>query len=294
MYDARSSTGDKSDMIFGVATLVVVGVAFAAAWFGTGLFKSDAPSGAALPVAATMSGDSPLAQAFSEPNEQRLLRAYSQLDPKGYAQLETRIGATNSREKQIEALGEAVGLSILNNAEHLARVSASDINGMLDTATQALNAARSSNNQLCLGSTYTHLEGMSPARAQREAERLLEKAGFNVESAHAMAVSFQADFLEMAVRAKSNPQRHGKLTPQDEAAFQNLMMSFMTDPAFLSVAMADSQEAAMANLNLCEMGVKVLREVRQLPDGTKARAWASVFDMPEVRQGLREAKNFAF
>ena len=135
---------------------------------------------------------------------------------------------------------------------------------------------------------------MNPQRAEREAKRLLERSGFDMESAHAMAVSFQADFVEMTLRARANPQRHGKLTPQDEAAFQGLLMSFMTDPAFMSMAMADNQKDALAKLNVCELGAKVIREVRKLPDGTKARAWASVFDMPEVRQGLREAKNFSF
>lgn len=281
-------------MIFGVATLVVVGLTFAAAWFGTGLLGSKPGAAGPLPVAAAISGDSPLAQAFSSPDEQRLLRAFSQLDSKGFSQLEASIANAGGREAQIEALGEAVTMSLLNNAEHLARVSAADINALLNSAGRALNAAQASNNALCLGSTYAQLEGMNPSRAEREIKRLMERSGYTVETAHAMAISFQADFVEMTLRARANPQRHGKLTPQDEAAFQGLLMSFMTDPDFMSMAMADSQEAAMKDMNVCEMGAKVIREVRKLPDGTKARAWASVFDMPEVRQGLREAKNFSF
>jgi hypothetical protein len=298
MYDARSSTGDSSNIVFGVVTLVVVGLAFALAWFGTGILGGTGGGngngkGALAPV-AEFSPDSPLSLAFATPDEQRLLQSLSQLDAEAYSELEAQIANVSGREAQIETLGQTVGVVLVNNAEHLAHISAADINNMLDSAGRALNAARASNNELCLGSTYSRLEDMNPRRAERELKRLLERSGFDMESAHAMAVSFQADFLEMTARARANPVRHGKLTPQDEAAFQGLLMSFMTDPAFMGLAMANDPQEAMAKLNVCEIGAKVVREVRQLPDGTKARAWASVFDMPEVRQGLREAKNFSF
>ncbi|MEM1151226.1 MAG: hypothetical protein AAGI03_11825, partial [Pseudomonadota bacterium] len=138
MYDARSSTGDKGDLIFGVATLVVVGVAFVAAWFGAGLLNGDTDASQPLPVAANVSGETALAQAFPSADEQRLLRAFSQLDATRFAALESSIASAGDREAQIEALGEAVGFSLLDNAQHLARVSAADINAMLDSAGRAL------------------------------------------------------------------------------------------------------------------------------------------------------------
>ncbi|MEO0786632.1 MAG: hypothetical protein AAFY10_13120, partial [Pseudomonadota bacterium] len=297
MYDARSSTGDNANIVFGVVTLVVVGLAFALAWFGSGLLGGNGSGGSGKLAAANpveIASDSPLLQAFPSADEQRLLSALASLDKNRYAELEADIAKARGRDKQIELLGEATGRALLDNADHLAHVSAADLNGMLDAATSALTKVKANSRELCLGSTYSDFEHLSPRQAQREAERLMQRAGFDKESAHAMGVAMQADLLEMTLRARANPQRHGKLTSQDEAAFESLLMSFMTDPAFMRIAMADNQQQAMANLNVCDMGLKVLREVRRLPDGTKARAWASVFDMPEFRRGLRQAKNFSF
>ncbi|MEM9738930.1 MAG: hypothetical protein AAF829_03610 [Pseudomonadota bacterium] len=294
MYDARSSSVDNANLIFGIVTVVVVGIAFAVAWFGTGWLSSDSSAGSSLPVQVNVSGESPLAQAFPSRDEQRLLGALAQLDAEEYSVLEMGIVKARNREAEIEVLSESIGRAMIENVEHLARISSTDINRMLESASRALNAAHRSGNALCMGSTYADFEHLGPRQAEREAKRLIEKAGLTMETAHAIAVSFQADLLEMTVRARSNPQRHGKLTPQDEAAFQTLMISFMSDPAFVDLAMAGSQENALASMNFCEMGAKVLREVRALPDGTKARAWASIFDLPEVREGLREAKNYAF
>ncbi|MEM1106503.1 MAG: hypothetical protein AAGH87_08940 [Pseudomonadota bacterium] len=295
MYDARNSTGDRANLVFGVATLVVVSLAFALAWFAGGAVSGDGRGAGAAPISSFSPDDgSALAAAFTSPEEARLLSAMGRLDPAVLGDLEARIAATGAREDHIEILRETTGRLLIDNAEHLAGITGSDINAMLDDAARTLGQVRASNNELCMGATYASFENMSPRQAQREADRLMAKVGLGPEDAHQMSVSWQAKFVDMTARAKQNPVRHGKLTPQDEAAFEGLVMGFMTDPTFVRMAMSNNQADALASVNFCDMGLKVIREIRKLPDGTKARAWASVFDMPEVRQALRDAKSLGF
>ncbi|MCI4643789.1 MAG: hypothetical protein MRY64_03285 [Hyphomonadaceae bacterium] len=290
MYDARgSSSSGAGNLVFGGVTLVVVGLAFLLAWFGGDLFSGK--SGDGLSSRAALPTDSALSEMMRSPEEKRFLTALNRLDASAYSRLEAEYTSAGNREDQLKTVGEAAGWVIMNNAEHLAHVSANDLNEMLDTALAEVGAARRANHALCKGSSYVGVENMS----QPEMERWLARHGLSLETAYMSSVGWQADILEMIERAKRSPQRHGKINRQDEQAFQGLMMSMMSDPAIMQLAMTNGKDtAALRNVDVCAVGESLLREVRELPDGTKARAWATMFDMPEFRQGLSQVRNMGF
>lgn len=289
MYDARGSSGSGSgNLVFGLVTVLVVGLAFLLAWFGGGLLTNKSSN----PVSqrAALPEGSALTSLMSSPDEQRFLAALNSLDAGIYARLERDYASADTREDQLRTVGEAAGRVIMENVEHLAHVSADDINRMLGLALRQISVARRENSALCRGATYVGVEGMT----HPEMERWLARNGLTLETAYATSVTWQADILEMIERARRSPEQHGKLTRQDEQAFQGLMMSMMSDPAIMQLAMSNGDTAALQNVNVCAVAESVLRQVNGLPDGTKARAWAAMFETPEFRQGIRQARDLGF
>ena len=288
MYDARGSSGSGSgNLVFGLIAIAVVGLAFLLAWFGGG-FLNGKSSNPISQAAAPQTGA--LASLMSTPEEQRFLAALNSLDSGIYAQLDGDYTAAGNGGDQLRTVGEAAGRAIMENVEHLPNISADDINGMLTEALRQVSAARQSNHQLCRGATYVGVEDMSPA----DVERWLARNGLSLDAVYASTVVWQANLLEMIQRAKRSPKRHGKINSQDEQAFQGLMMAMMSDPVIMQLAMANGDTAALSNVNVCAVAESVLRQVNGLPDGTKARAWAAVFDMPEFREGMRQARQMGF
>ena len=292
MYDARgSSSGGNGNLLFAIVTIVVVGLAFLFAWFGGGLFSggsSDTPAiaNAALPQDSTVSTE------LNSDEEQRFLLALNTLDPSTYSQLESEFASATSQDDRLKTVGIAAGRAIMANAEHLAHISSNDINQLLDMALRDVSAARRADHQLCKGSSYID---MDPNMSQVQTERWLERHGLGFNDVYMSSVGWQADILEMINRAKRSPSHHGQLNRQDEAAFQGLAMSLMSDPAIMQLMMSQGNDrSAMRNLDVCFVAESLLREVRALPDGTKTRAWAAAFDSPEFRQGLREARRAGF
>jgi hypothetical protein len=62
----------------------------------------------------------------------------------------------------------------------------------------------------------------------------------------------------------------------------------------MQLAMSNGDTAALGNVNVCAVAETLLREVRGLPDGTKTRAWASLFDTPEFHRALQQAQLMGF
>lgn len=291
MYDARSKTTAPggNNLIFPLALAGVVIAAFAAAWF---LFGAGGGNGSAPDLSAISSAQTPaIAAHMTSRDEQRYIGALSQLDAGAVGDLDARLARSGlSREQEIEAIMTSGAEVLMQNMDALRYVSAQDINTMLDTGIAQLRAAERSNSPLCQGAMLEHLSNQSP----REIERWMAQNGLDAELVYSTTMAYQADIMEMLVRAKASPTRHGPLTPRDEAALQGLMMSMMSDPQVMSAMMASNQSQAMANLDVCALGTSVLTRVRALDDGLKGRAWAAMFSMPEFEQAMSQARDFGF
>lgn len=283
MYDARGKTGPfGSDALFGVLTLCVVAFAFLAVWKGP-----DLMGGGSAPVSAMAAVPAEAAPASAgSPQEQRYLAALAALSPQIHSDLERRLSADGlDRAAMRLALQEAGARAFMEHAANLPHVAVDDLDRMLERVIGELEKASRSGSELCKGSMLAKLEGMAPAKLQRE----LGRAGLDMDAADALSLELGADALEMLARARSNPARHGKLTARDETALQGLAMSLMADPQIMQAMMASSEREAMAGMDVCALGVSALSAVRDLPDGTKGRAWAAMFDQPDVKRALRDA-----
>lgn len=293
MYDARSRTASiDGNVVFAAAAVLVVALAFAAAWFGTDLLANRSASAAEPPQ--TEISESPPAgalAAFSSRTEQRYLKAIQRLHPQAVRDLEADIASGHLDEAgRQRALQEASARAVLDNLDHLAHVRTADLNKMLDTTITHLRRARQSRSKLCEGSFLAQFEGVSPKRA----EAMMRRAGITEAAFAQYGMEIGADMLDMLEHARRNPARHGKLNRKDEAALQGLMMSLMSDPKIMQLAMAGNEPSALRDVDVCSLGISLLSAVDTLPDETKGRAWAAMFDQPEVRRALKQAEGFRF
>lgn len=280
-------------MIFPLALVGVIIAAFAAAWFLFGMSPSSGSGTQQLPrLAAGDTNNTPaIAAHLQSPDEQRFVAALAELDAGALTDLERTLSRDGlSREREIEAIMRAGGEAVIANVDALRHVSGRDINMMIDTAITQLQMAERANSPLCQGATLERLSTQSPAQVQR----WMTQNGLGVDQVYDVSMAFQADFMEMIVRARRNPTRHGPLTPRDEAAFQSFAMSLMSEPQIMSAMMASDQSQAVANIDFCAVGVSVLRRARQLDDGLKGRAWSAAFSMPEFEQAMSQARAFGF
>lgn len=288
MYDARGASNEGSgNLLFATVTIVVVGLAFLGAWFGGGVFAGKSSN----PIAqSTAIEDSALSAQMSSPEEQRFLYALNALDSDAYTRLERDYMSAGTRDARLKTVGDAATRAVMANIQHLAHISAQDINQMLSLALREVGEARHANHELCRGSSYAGLKSMS----RRQVANWMGSHALDPEAAYTNSVIWQADLLEMIARAKRAPQRHGQLTAQDQQAFRGLALSLMSDPVIMQLAMSNGDPAALGDADVCAMAETLLREVRGLPDDTKARGWASLLETPEFQRGLGQIRQMGY
>jgi len=292
MYDAR----DRNAGMGGTGKFALIAVGVVASVFMVTLKGPDMFGGQASPHLATAGQTAPkqaaLAARLTSPDERRVLAALQKLSPKAVSALETDTAqGLADRDRRAEAVNQAAGQAIAENIDVLAQMRVSDLDRLATRLTADLKRARQSGSRLCQGATYARLEGQSPGQI----EAWLRAQGFTQARFYDTAMGYNALFLEAVARARHDPARHGKLTGEDEAALQGLMMSLMSDPALMQAAMApqgSGRADAARRINVCELGLAMLQGVRTLPEGTKGRAWAAMFERAEVRRAMQQAANF--
>jgi len=297
MYDARqNSFMADSNLLFGIATIVVVGGCFFGVLFMPGLFGGGKSDGALPPVAEIQS---PADQAMANPealntrmaseDEQRFLKSLLAVAPDRYVSLQRSFSDDGlSRDEEINAVQEAAFGAIVDNANMLSFASSQMINTMIDGLVVDLRRAQQSGTEFCKGSAYGDLAGQPTNVVTNWAG----SQGLDNEVFFPTAVRVQADLLDMIRQAQATPARHGAFTRSDEAELQQAMFSVMSDPSVVRVMMAgDDQEAALAQLNLCSVGVSALGALRELPDNVKGRAWSAMIRHPKTKQAIRNAQS---
>ncbi len=289
MYDARKSTGsDRSNLIFGMVTLAVVSAAFLAVWKGPDMLGSPGAASRAPQVSAAVQASGGVDALATSAEEKRFLAVISRLSPKAYRNIEKRLPAAgNDRLDRMEVMFVGAYPVLVENADHLGKVSVRDIDRLTNAGIAELQKAQRSGTKWCKGSFLAQFEGKSPTQAAD----LVYKNGLTHDVAAPIALAINADFYEMIERARKAPTRHGKLTRADEQALQGLVMSLMADPSVMNAMMAgDDKKEAMKRLNVCSMGATALKGFRALPADTKGRAWAAMFNHPDFNRAIRDAK----
>lgn len=288
MYDARDSSGNNSNLIFGLVTLLVVGGAFLAVWKGPDLIGGGGSASPAPQVSRAISAPDGIGAVAVSQEEERFLAVISRLSPETYRDLALRLPSLgDDRLERMETMFVAAYPVLIENADYLSRVSVRDIDRLTDTTIRELGSFQRSGSKWCKGSFLAQFEGKSTTQAAN----MVYKNGLTHDVAAPIALAINSEFYEMIERAKTNPTRHGKVTPSDEQALQGMVMSLMADPSVMKAMMAGGDEKeALKRLNVCSIGVTALKSFRRLPDATKGRAWAAMFDHPNFKRALREAE----
>ena len=290
MYDARRTTPEfGGNTVFALALVVVGALAFALVWF----FASPSSGSGSGGVPALHANVPPtLAEKMPSRDEVRFLNAIAVLDPAPLRILEVGLSEPgNDRNTEIRLITSAAGPAIMSNLDSLGRISVADLNAMIDTLIVQVQSAEADGSILCNGRTWAQFENSTEADIQR----WMNARNFQAGDFYNGTIAFQADFMEALARAKSNPSRHGRFRNSDQKALEQAMFGLMTNPDIMqAMSGGGSQAEQLARVNVCSVAETLLTTVRDLPDGTKGRAWAAAFDRPEFAQALDQLQNFGF
>ena len=101
-------------------------------------------------------------------------------------------------------------------------------------------------------------------------------------------LDFSIITLDAIEDARLNPKTYSGLTPSDAAVLQRAAMGLIAAPQIMQLMMLQSSspadaKRAMANVNLCDLGLSVEKVFRGLPKGTRERMWGEM--TKEIRSG---------
>ena len=282
MYDARGgSSSSNSNAVFGAAVIGVVVAAFAAV-----LFWPSEPASAPVLVAQTTERVEVTAS-FESKEERAIALAIAEIDADAYQRFETRLASGEmSIARRDEIILEEFSTIVLANVDVIGQADVKHFDAILSDVRKGLQSASRADAKLCKGATYADLQDMKP----RQVEAFMRKEFMNNAGVRKFGLKLTHRILDAIADARTNPVKHGKMDASDDRAVQGLVMSLISQPEIMSLAMAAnsgaSADAALAKTNICQLSVAVLKAVDTLPDRTKGRIWAQTFDEVQKQGGL--------
>lgn len=287
MYDARGGNNQSNNsMIFGLAVVGVVFAAFTAVLLWPSSSVSEGPTAQIAQEDETDQKGATIKihAAFESQEERAVATTIADLNPDAYARIETKLAENHvTRAQRDEILLKEFSLIVMENVDVLATADVKHLDLILSDIRSGLQQASRSNSKLCEGATYAALDGMKP----KQIEGFMRKELMNNEGVRNFGLKMTGRVLDAVQDARTNPVQHGEMDVSDERAVQGLVMSLVTQPEIMMLAMAANSgagsEAALASTNICQLSVAALKAVDTLPSGTKGRLWAQAF--AEVKKG---------
>lgn len=287
-FDARggSSGSGSNNLVFGIAAVAVVGVAFAGT-FMLGGKSSSVPAQAATQTAPIeMAAVKPvsLAPSLTSQEAKAYMIALAAVDADAHEKLARKLqrSAGKSESARFDIIGKHAAKTIKANSAYLEKADARHLDRVLSHTRTSLKKASRANSKWCRGSTYVGLENASAAEI-----KALQNDILNDEKA-LQTYSFEVMTLlmEAAADGRDNPVNHTKLTSTDEMAIQGVVMSMMSDPQIMPLLLASqsgqSSEQVLSKLNVCDLGATFVSAVKTLPQDTKGRLWAEIIREAEL------------
>ena len=267
MYDARGGGSSSNGTMFGLAVGGVIVAAFAAVFFW--------PTGNAGSNTNVIANGVQVHAAFESEEEQAFAKTLRKVDEASYLRLEKRFqNGGVAASKRHEIMMEEILTVAMDHIGDLARSDVKYFTAMIDDVNNGLKSASRSGEKLCKGSTYTSLQNMNEVQVGR----FLEREILSKKEIREFALKLNRRMLEAILEARKNPKNYGPMQASDQRAVQNMARKLMFQPEFLGIAMSMNSgrnpEAALAKIDVCELGHVVLRTINQLPEQTKGRIWA--------------------
>jgi len=285
MYDARGGSSGSSDSntVFAIAIVGVIVAAFAVVL----MWPSSSSDKSIIPQVAEKSEQVEIHASFTGKEERAVIAAISDIDPDAYQRIETRLASGNiNTAKRDEIVLQEFSTIVMANIDVIGNADVKHFDAILSDVRTSLQKASRSGSKLCKGSTYAKFESMQ----QSQVTKFMQKELMNNDGVRKFGLQTTHRVLEAISDARANPVQHGAMDASDDSAIQGLVMSLVTQPEIMSLAMAANTgagaEDALEKTNICQLSVAALKAVDTLPDRTKGRVWAAAFDAVQKQGGL--------
>ncbi|MEM5515395.1 hypothetical protein WNY37_00440 [Henriciella sp. AS95] len=287
MFDARDSEAKSGGgLIFGLATVALVSVLFV----GVLYFPSLTGPGKSEVAASEQPENITLLSAFEDEPTRTFIRKLRRTFPSEASALERDVLRARSRGADEVELGlivmQAGTHAVASSIDRLSMADEIYAERILETTSQALRELSASGAPYCKGSDLIQFAKLSD---QELYAAVFDRVGHGA-GLYDFGLELNGIFLDAIRDARADPIIHGRLTSSDMGALQRLGLSVMTNPDLMLLLTTEGKsrsemDAAVASVNFCDLGAKLIEQVNDLPDGTKGRVWAELWIQVE-RDGI--------
>ena len=297
MFDARDNS-QKSSVGLGFGFLIVA--LMGALFMGVLYFPTLTGEGkTAVPARITEADGNILFATFEDKPTRTYLRQLEATFPSAIQDLEKQVGRATSRGADRVELGllvlQAGSEEMAGNLDSLARADTRHFNDILNLSQDALKELSRSGAPYCKGSDLMVFASMSE---QQLFAAVFDRVGHGA-GLYEFGLEMNGLLVEAIQDARRNPVSHGRLTAADERALQGLAFAVMSNPDLMKLLSAEGKsrsemDRVLRSVNFCDLGAKVITQVRALPEGTKGRLWAEMMRQAASGQAERTLRQLAY
>ena len=149
---------------------------------------------------------------------------------------------------------------------------------------EELTSLSASGAPYCVGSDLVEFAKLSDQQLYRA---VFDRVGHG-DALYEFGLELNGLFLDAIREARAAPVNYDRLNASDMQALQRLGLSVATNPQIMLMLTTEGKsrtemDKVMASVNFCDLGVKILGRVDELPDTTKGRVWAEA--MRQIESG---------
>lgn len=131
----------------------------------------------------------------------------------------------------------------------------------------------------------SHYEALATSGSDDALTEFLAMLDYD-SAGYKFGIEFNQVLLEGIEDGRKSPNKYGRMTSEDERAFQALMMRMMSNSKVKIAMQVQSmppaeQKRAFAKLNICDLSNEVIAGVQSLPQDTKKRVMGEMSRMAE-------------
>lgn len=278
---STKSAGASSENLIVVSVLALAVILFLAIV----LWPNGSKSGAALQSASA----TPLALELDDAETIAYLTVLQRVEPAAarelHKQAETAI-ASGADKNQLAMLVLGAMEDDLENAHDvLFKADVKYFDKILNVTKLGLARLSAHAPKFC---RISHYEALATRGSDAELTEILALLDYD-SAGYKFALELNQVLLEGIEDGRKSPNNYGRLTAEDEKAFQALMMRMMANSKVANAMRIQSmppaqQKRAFATLNICDLSNEVIAGVQGLPQDTKKRVMGEMSRMAKRGQ----------
>lgn len=264
---ARIGTGQSSGQRYAVLVAGLAFIFFVAIVMWPNGSKSSAPA---------QLSDTPLSTTLDDAATHRYLTALERVKPRVAKRLHRDAANAIADGADANLLAamvlESHGTDVEKDLTHLLRADVRYFDQIMRTSQSGFATLSSQAPKYCRMAHYQRFEHMDPDDIANEMAAFVE---YDTPGYH-WVMRFNLIVLEAIEDGRDAPNKYDRLTPNDQAALQGVMMKLMKRPQIAQLMRLQSrpqaeQRRAMMTMNMCGLASDVLSTLNTLPTETKSR-----------------------